>query len=133
MGIIYVLRSLSTDPQVTSVPNLHKIGYTTTTTRNRIQSAKDEKTYLNAPVEVIAEYEVPASIASGLEAALHHFFAAARLDVTYERGGGTVTTADEWFSVPLTVIDEAVGLLDAGTITSFAYDALTETIRLKHE
>lgn len=88
---------------------------------------------MNAPVEVIAEYEVPASIASGLEAALHHFFAAARLDVTYERGGGTVTTADEWFSVPLTVIDEAVGLLDAGTITSFAYDALTETIRLKHE
>ena len=131
MALVYVLRSLSTDSQVMGLPDLHKIGYTTTTTQQRIQNAEQEKTYLNARVEVVAEYEVPASIASSVETAIHHFFAPARLDVTYERDGETVTTADEWFSVPLPVIDEAISLLDAETITNYEYDPSSRTIRLR--
>jgi len=131
MGAIYVLRSLNTDPHVASIPDLHKIGYTTTTTKQRLGNAEHQKTYLNAPVEIVAEYAVPAAIASGVETAIHHFFAAARLDVTYERNGQTVTTADEWFSVPLPVIDEAISLLNAETITSYEYDPNSRTIRLR--
>ncbi|MEI7761238.1 MAG: GIY-YIG nuclease family protein [Thermoleophilia bacterium] len=122
---------LNPDPQVTGIPDLHKIGYTTTTTRQRIGNAEHEKTYLNAPVEIIAEYAVPAAIASGVETTLHHFFAAARLDVTYERDGQTVKTADEWFSVPLPVIDESISLLNAETIISFEYDTESRTIGLR--
>lgn len=43
-------------------------------------------------------------------------------------GGRTLTTADEWFSVPLTMIDEAISLLNAGTITNFEYDPNTRAI-----
>ena len=39
MGAIYVLRSLSTDAKVTSLSDLHKIGYTTTTTKQRLANA----------------------------------------------------------------------------------------------
>jgi hypothetical protein len=131
VGVIYVLRSLSADPQVASVPNLHKIGFTRASTEERVAHAKHAKTYLNAPVEVVAEYGVPAAIASGIEATLHRFFAVARLDVAYERGGETTTTADEWFSVPLAVIDEAIGLLEAETITNYEYDATSQAIRLR--
>jgi hypothetical protein len=131
VGVIYVLRSLSTDPQVTGISNLHKIGFTKGTTQNRVADASRVTTYLNAAVEVVAEYGVPAVIASGVEATLHRFFASARLDVTYERGGETTTTADEWFSVPLPVIDEAIGLLEAGTITNYEYDSSSRVIRLR--
>ncbi len=131
MGVIYVLRSLSIDPRVTSIPNLHKIGFTNSTTAKRVVNAAHAKTYLNAPVKIVAEYGVPAAIASGVEMTLHHFFAAARLNVTYERNGKSVTTADEWFSVPFQVIDEAIGLFEAETITNYEYDPSTETIRLR--
>lgn len=131
MGVIYVLRSLSAEPQVTSIPNLHKIGFTNTTTAKRVVNAAHAKTYLNAPVKIVAEYGVPAAIASGVEMAIHHFFAAARLNVTYERDGESITSADEWFSVPLQVIDEAISLLEAETITNYEYDPLTETIRIR--
>lgn len=131
MGVIYILRSLSTDPQVASIPNLHKIGITKATTRTRVANAEQSKTYLNAPVKIIGEYGVPAAIASRVETTLHHFFAAARLDVTYERDGESITTADEWFSVPLHVIDEAIGLLEAETITNYEYDPSTQAIRLR--
>ena len=82
MGAIYVLRSLSTDAQVTSLSDLHKIGCTTTTTKQRLGNADHQTTYLNAPVEIVAEYAVPVAIASGVETTLHHFFATARLEVT---------------------------------------------------
>lgn len=131
MGAIYVLRSLSSDPQVTSIPDLHKIGYTRSTTKQRLANADQHMTYLSASVSVVAEYAMPAAMAGGVETVLHHFFADARLDVTYERDGVAVTTADEWFSVPLSVIDEAISLLNAETISSYEYDAESRRIRLR--
>ena len=73
----------------------------------------------------------PLPSAIGVDAALHHFFATARLDVTYERDGVTVTTADEWFSVPLPIIGEAITLLNAETITNYEYDPYSRSIRLR--
>jgi len=131
MGMVYVLRSLSSDPQVTSIPDLYKIGFTTADTQRRIANAEHEKTYLHAPVKIVAEYALPAAIASGVEAAIHQFFATARLSVSYERDGQTVTTAEEWFSVPLAVIDEAISLLNAEAIINYEYDKSARTIRLR--
>ena len=130
-AVVYVLRSLSADPQVTAIPNLHKIGFTTGDTLRRIKNAKRAKTYLHAPVEIVAEYEMAAAIARRIEATLHKFFAPARLSVTYERNGVAIKTAAEWFSVPLSVIDEAISLLNAETITDYEYDRDSRTIRLR--
>jgi hypothetical protein len=131
MGVVYVLRSLSTDPQVVAIPDLHKIGFTTRTTADRIKQANQEKTYLNAPVEVVAEYGLPAAIASNVENLIHKFFAAARISVHYERNGAVVTEAKEWYSVPRDVINEVVELVGAGTIVNYEYDPATQTLRLR--
>ena len=131
MGEIYVLQSLSPDRQVQAIPYLHKIGYTKATTENRIAHAEQQRTYLNAPVKVIATYQAPLSAISQYEALLHRFFGSAQITVEYQQGGETMTTANEWFSVPLTVIDEAIELLNAGTITNYEYDRETRTIRLQ--
>ena len=131
MGVVYVLRSLSTDPQVLAIPSLHKIGFTTRTTADRIKQANQEKTYLNAPVEVVAEYGLPAAIASDVEGLIHQFLAAARISVHYERNGVVVTEAKEWFSVPRDVINEVVELVGAGTIVNYEYDPATQAVRLR--
>ena len=55
-GYIYVLRSLSNDPQIADIQDLHKIGYSRSPVEKRIANAKKSPTYLMAPVEVVATY-----------------------------------------------------------------------------
>ena len=120
---IYVLRSLSTDDQVQSVNNLHKIGSTKQSVEARIAGAASDPTFLNAPVEIVAVYKVPVGAESTLEKMLHHLFAEACLDVWFETASGVATVdANEWFSVPLPVIDEAIDLISSEAIGSYRYD-----------
>jgi hypothetical protein len=56
--------------------------------------------------------------------------AAARLDVWFESAGRNVAEANEWFDVPLALIDEAIELITAETITSFRYDEENKAIYL---
>lgn len=130
-GYVYVLRSLSTDPRVAAIPHLHKIGYTSGTTRERVSRANDERTYLRAPVEIVAEYAMPAAIAPKVETLLHHLFAPARVEVTYEEGGEVKAEAKEWFSAPLEVIDEAIELVNADALEGYEYDPAAASLRLR--
>ncbi len=114
-----------------NVESLHKIGATTQTVKQRLANAHRHPTFLSAPVEVLAEYEVPAAVALAVEKMLHDFFAQARLDVWFERNGEDVVAAHEWFDVPLGVIDEAVRLIEAETIMDFRYDVSSQRITLK--
>ena len=82
--------------------------------------------------EVLAEYRLPAAAARSVEGILHRFFNEARLDVWFETAGQNVAEADEWFDVPLLLIDEAIELIAAETITSFRYERKSGTIRLAH-
>ena len=50
-GYIYVLRSLSEDPQIAGIKDLHKIGFTRDAVEKRIKNAEKSPTYLMAPVE----------------------------------------------------------------------------------
>lgn len=79
-GHIYVLRSLSTDPQIAELTNLHKIGFTRGSVEARIKNAETSPTYLMAPVEVVADYRTYNLRASALENLLHRVFADVRLD-----------------------------------------------------
>ena len=76
-------------------------------------------------------YAVDKRVASDIESLLHKFFAAARIDVQYERDGEKVAAAREWFSVPVEAIDEAVQLIAAGTIINYTYDKATQRIVLR--
>jgi len=131
MASVYVLRSLSRDPQVGDLPTLHKIGATSGTATSRIAGAASSTTFLGAPVEVVQEYRVPRRSERRIEQLLHRIFASARVDAWFEREGRTVAEADEWFAVPLGVIDEAVDLLMTGTIVNYEYDPVDRRLRLR--
>lgn len=130
LGFVYVLRSLSDDPQVTSIPNLHKIGFTNQSVEQRLKNHADFMTFLKAPVEVVAEYEMPAVMASQIEGLLHRLFAAVRVDASFETRGVAIGEATEWFSVPLAVINDAIELFPTGAITSYEYDPSTQRLEL---
>lgn len=129
-GFVYVLRSKSEDKRVKEIPDLHKIGYTENPVDKRTGGAKRSATFLGAKVSIAATYEMPRSMAKKTEKLLHRFFADARLDMWFERDGVEVADVREWFSVPLSVINEAVDLIEAETIVDFKYDAESRRIKL---
>lgn len=131
MASVYVLRSLSRDPQLAQFPALHKIGSTSATADNRIARARSETTFLGAPVEIVEEYRVPRGVEGKVERLLHRLFAPARIDAWFERDGRTVAEANEWFAVPFAAIDEAVSLIENEAILNFRYDPVSRELRLK--
>ena len=122
-GIIYVLRSKSELPEIKQHQKLlHKIGVTRDSVEKRIANAKNESTYLMAEVETVASYQLFNIKSTKLEALIHRFFESARLDVTITDEVGKPVSPQEWFLVPLHVIEEFVEKLQAGTIQKYTYD-----------
>ncbi|WP_047153731.1 GIY-YIG nuclease family protein [Aneurinibacillus tyrosinisolvens] len=111
-GFIYVLKSLSTDPQISSIKDLYKIGFTTGLVENRIRNAENESTYLYAPVEIVTTYQVFNMNGSKFETAIHHALANNNLDISILGANGKMLVPKEWFVVTLEelqkVIDEIV-------------------------
>lgn len=122
-GFVYILRSLSDDPQIANVPNLYKVGFSRGPVEKRIARAKHAPTYLMAPVEIIASYRTYNLKASALEHLLHRVFAEARLQVSQVGKDGRTYEPSEWFSVPLPVINQAIDLITSGDIVNYIYDA----------
>lgn len=102
-GMIYVLRSLSTDPDISSIKNLYKIGFTTVPLESRIANARNEPTYLCADVEVVATWRVYNVKSSMFENLIHKLFDAAQLQITVDG-----KHPKEWFIVPFSTIEKAV-------------------------
>lgn len=122
-GTIYVLRSGSEHPYVTQHRELiHKIGVTGGKVETRIANAEYDSTYLLAKVEVVATYKLAGINRSRMESLFHKLFAPARLDITIQDRFGRPVQPEEWFLVPLFVIDEAVARIKDGSITGYAYD-----------
>lgn len=127
-GYVYILRSLSDDPQITNVPNLYKVGFSRGPVEKRIAGAKHAPTYLMAPVEIIASYRTYNLKASALEHLLHRVFAEARLQVSQVGKDGRTYEPSEWFSVPLPVINQAIDLITTGDIVNYTYDAAAQCL-----
>jgi hypothetical protein len=130
-GYIYVLRSLSDDPQIQEVPDLHKIGFSRGPVEKRIAHAESEPTYLMAPVEIVASYRTYNLKTSALEHLLHRVFSEKRLRLSQVGKDGRVYEPAEWYSVPLQVIDQAVELITSGDIVDFEYDAGARQLRMR--
>ncbi|MAY26930.1 MAG: hypothetical protein CMK02_11630 [Polycyclovorans sp.] len=122
-GTIYVLRSLSDHPYVSQHRSLiHKVGVTGGRVEARIANAEYDSTYLLAKVEVVATYKLAGINRSRMESLFHKLFASARLDITINDRFGRPVQPEEWFLVPLFVIDEAVARIKDGSITGYTYD-----------
>lgn len=107
-GYIYVLKSLSTDPQISSIKNLYKIGFTTGSVENRIRNAENESTYLYAPVEIVTTYQVYNMNGSKFETTIHHALANNNLDVSILGANGKMLVPKEWFVVTLEELQEII-------------------------
>jgi len=102
-GFIYVLKSLSENPEIKSIDNLYKIGFSTTTVVERVANAENEATYLNAKVKIVATWKAFNMNVSGFEALIHRVFKDARLQV---RIGAYIP--EEWFIAPYDAIEKAI-------------------------
>lgn len=122
-GMIYVIKSLSDDPEISKLDGmLHKIGFTSGKMEVRIQNAKDDPTFLMAPVHPVATYTLYNIDKVKLEHLLHNFFADARLDIEITDRFGKKVKPREWFLLPIEVIAEAISRLKDGSIIDYRYD-----------
>jgi hypothetical protein len=127
-GYIYILRSLSQRPEIRSVADLFKIGFSSVPVKERIRNAASEPTYLMAEVKLVEEYEAYNMNPQKFEALIHRFFAEACLNVDVFDNEGRRYTPREWFVVPLRVIEIAVTLLISGEIVNYYYDVGVQEI-----
>lgn len=130
-GTIYVLRSLSDHPLVKENRNLvHKIGVTGGDVKLRLVNAKNDPTFLMADVEIIATYKLANISRTKLEKIIHRFFSASKLDIEMKDRFGKPVKANEWFLVPLFIIDEMVEKLKDGTISDYYYDPASVLLKM---
>ena len=121
-GYIYVLRSLSKNPAISSQPNLYKIGFSTNTVEERIANAEHEPTYLMAPVEVVATYKVVNLHSQKFEDLVHQVLQAVQFHVTVINDEGLSHEPKEWFVVPLNVVDVIIKKIMDGSIVGYTYN-----------
>jgi len=130
-GWVYVLKTKSENPKISTMTDLYKIGFSTTSVDERIKNAKNEATYLFAGVKKAAVYEIYNRNADKLENLLHRFFANACLDVDLFDEKGQRITPREWFVVPLQIIEEAISLILNENIVNYDYDVMEKKIKFK--
>lgn len=130
-GWIYVLKSKSTNKEITNIKDLYKIGFASNSVDDRIKNAKNEATYLFADVSKVATYKVYNRNADKLESLLHRFFAKSCLDIEFENEKGQRINPREWFVVPFEVIEESIQLILNENIVNYEYDTELKRIKLK--
>lgn len=122
-GFIYVLSSKSSDPKISSISNLYKIGFSTTPVKDRIRNAKSDPTYLMSEVKIISCYKVSGIKPRYFEKLVHKLFGHVQVKIEIAGPSGETMNPKEWFSVPFDVIDEALKLIESEQITTYVYDA----------
>jgi Meiotically up-regulated gene 113 len=130
-GYIYILKSLSKDPQISSIQNLYKIGYSNGDVDDRIKNANKDYTYLNAEIHKVAVCPIYDINPQKLEDMLHRIFSDVRLNITIDDGKGNKVLPQEWFIVPFNVIEEAISLIPSGNIVNYHYNKDLEKLILK--
>lgn len=127
-GYVYVLSSLSDDPDIKEVKNLYKIGFTSNTVEERIANAEDEPTYLMAPVKVEATYKVVNMNSQKFEDLVHQILMAVQFQVTVYDENGNEHQPQEWFVVPLPIVDVIIQKIMDGSIVNYTYNPLKECL-----
>ena len=127
-GFIYVLRSLSDKPEIRSIKNLYKIGFSKTSPEERIKNASQDPTYLMAPVSIVTAFKCFNMNPQKLEQLLQTFFGSACLNVDVFDGEGKRYIPREWFIAPISIIEQALQLILDGSVVHYQYDPEKEGI-----
>ncbi len=121
-GHIYILKSLSDKPEIKSIKDLYKIGFSRTPIQERLKNAFQDPTFLMAPVAVVAAYHCYNLNPQKLELLIHTFFNRVCLNVDIYDSKGQRCIPREWFIVPLDIIEQAIQFLLSGEIVNYRYD-----------
>ena len=127
-GYIYILSSLSGNPVVKKEKNLYKIGFTTNSVEQRIANAENDPTYLMAPVKIVATYKVVNMNSQMFEDLVHQLLMPVQFQVTVFDEHGKEHQPQEWFVVPLPVVDVIIKKIMDGTIVGFTYNPQLECL-----
>ena len=127
-GYIYILSSLSGNPVVKKEKNLYKIGFTTNSVEQRIANAENDPTYLMAPVKIVATYKVVNMNSQMFEDLEHQLLMPVQFQVTVFDEQGKEHQPQEWFVVPLPVVDVIIKKIMDGTIVGFTYNPQLECL-----
>ena len=130
-GHIYVLASLSQNPDIQNIENLYKIGYCTIPIEKRIAGAEKDPTYLMAPVKLVASYQCYNMNPQKFENLLHTFFRKTCLAIEVADNDGKMSKPREWFKAPIKVIDRAIELLITEEIVHYRYDPIQEEVTMR--
>jgi len=127
-GYIYVLSSLSENPDIKDEKNLYKIGFTTDSVEQRISNAENEPTYLMAPVKIEASYKVVNLNSQKFEDLVHQLLKHVQFQVTVYDEKGIEHQPQEWFVVPLPVVDVIIKRIMDGSIVGYTYNPQMECL-----
>jgi len=127
-GYIYVLSSLSENPSIKGESNLYKIGFTTNSVELRIANAENDPTYLMAPVKIVATYKVVNLNSQKFEDLVHQLLMAVQYQVVVYDEKGIAHQPQEWFIVPLPVVDVMIRKIMDGTIVGYTYNPQMECL-----
>jgi len=127
-GYIYILKSLSQNEEITSIKNLYKIGYSSTSVEERIKNAENEATYLMAAVKLESSWLCYNMNPQKFEKLIHQFFGNSCLDIEINDSKGIPHRPREWFIAPLKIIEEAISMIIDGRVVNYRYDKENEII-----
>ncbi len=127
-GYVYVLSSLSDNPAVKDEKNLYKIGFTTNTVEQRVANAETDPTYLMSPVKIVATYKVVNLNSQKFEDLVHQLLKHVQFQVTVFDEKGIEHQPQEWFIVPLPVVDVVIKKIMDGTIVGYTYNPQMECL-----
>lgn len=129
-GTIYVLRSFSNHPIIKESRDIvHKIGVTGGKVKTRIANAKNDPTFLMADVEIVATYKLANINRVKLENIIHKFFDSVKLDMEIKDRFGKPVKPEEWFLVPIFIIDEMVDKIKDGSVSDYYYDPASAVLK----
>ena len=127
-GHIYVLSSKSEKEDISSLENLYKIGYSSTSVQERIRNAENEPTYLMAPVKIESDWICYNINAHKFEQLIQRFFGHSCLEIDVFDNKGKRHNPREWFIVPLDAIERVITLIISGEIVNHEYDSESQSI-----
>lgn len=110
-GYIYVVKSLSKNPEIANIKSLFKIGVTSGSVKKRLANAENESTYLYAPVQLVEQFQVVNLKPEALEKAIHHALVDYQLEVEITGPNGKIITPKEWFVVELDKVEDIISTI----------------------
>lgn len=121
-GYIYILRSLSPNPEIANVKNLYKIGFTINSVEERVANAEHEPTYLMAPVQIMSTAQIVNMNSHMFETLVHQVFQAVNFQIKVYDDNGIEHEPSEWYVAPLEIIELVIQKIADRSIVNYTYN-----------